>query len=77
MVKLSYLESFKVYTTVPPIIMPETPSKLKKGQAYIVWAPSVKSELQFLSSDKIIRFRHLYKYFIEKIWAMHLYGPNR
>lgn len=74
MVKLSYLESFKVYKTVPPIIMPETPSKLKKGQAYIVWAPSVKSELQFLSSDKIIRFRHLYKYFIEKIWTMHLYG---
>jgi len=47
---------------------------MKKGQAYIVLAPSVKTELQFLSSDKIIRFRHLYKYFIEKVWPMQLYG---
>lgn len=77
MVKLDYLEPFDTYRTKPPVIMPENPSNRKKNKAFIIIAPSIEEELRYLSNNTILKFRNLYKYFIEKRWEYTLYGQGR
>lgn len=57
--------------------MPESIKNRKKGQAYIVLAPTIEEELQFLSTDTILRFRYLTKYFVEKKWIVTLFGSGK
>jgi len=66
-----------VYQTKPPVIMPETQGDRKKDQAYVVIAPTIEQELQFLSTNKVLSFRYLSKYFVEKRWDTKLYGAGR
>lgn len=77
MIKLSYLEPFDTYRTRPPVIMPEDKQNRKKFQAFMVLAPSVEAELQYLATTKVFSFRNLYKYFIDKRVDFQLYGRGR
>lgn len=77
MVRVDYLNPFTVYQTKPPVIMPETDGNRKKDQAYIVIAPTIEQELRFLSENKVLSFRYLEKYFVEKKWDTKLYGAGR
>lgn len=72
MVRLSYLDPFTVYRATSPIIMPETKQNRKKGQAYIILAPTMEEGLQFLSTTKKLQYRNLTKYFIPKKWIVRL-----
>lgn len=76
MVKLGYLEAGDTYKTKPPIIAPESKDNRKKNQAYMMIAPNIETELRFLSSTKVFRFRDLYKYYIDKKWDHTLYGQG-
>lgn len=78
MVKLTLLDENAPYRVVPPLIAPETANNVKKGKAFIVLAPSVQSELDYLSKNNCpLKFRHLYKYFIDKRFQITLYGKGR
>ena len=77
MVRVEYLDPFKIYQTKPPMIMPETEGNRKKGQSYVVIAPNIESELTYLASTTVLNFRYLSKYFIEKRWECKLYGQTR
>lgn len=76
MIWANQLDPFVLYKAKPPIIMPETEKSRKKGQAYIVLAPTIEEEFQFLSTNNILRFRYLTKYFVEKKWITHLQGAG-
>lgn len=74
---MTLLDDNAPYRVVLPIIAPETKTNAKKGKAYVVLAPSIKAELEFLSNVSCpIKFRHLYKYFIDKRIQMTLYGQG-
>ena len=78
MVKLTLLDENAPYRVVPPLIAPETANNVKKGRAFIVLAPSIDSELNYLSNNNCpIKFRNLYKYFIDKKFQITLYGQGR
>lgn len=77
MVKLGYLDIGDTYITKPPIIAPESKGNRKKNQAYLMIAPNIETELQFLSTTNIFRFRDLYRYYIDKRWEYTLYGQGR
>ena len=78
MVKLTLLDDNAPYRVVPPLIAPETANNVKKGQAFIILAPSVQAELDYLSKSSCpIKFRHLYKYFIDKKFQLTIYGKGR
>ena len=78
MVKLTLLDENAPYRVVPPLIAPETANNVKKGRAFIILAPSIESELSYLyKSTCPIKFRHLYKYFIDKKFQLTLYGKGR
>lgn len=77
MVRADFLEPCVIYRTKPPVIMPETIKSRKKEQAYVVIAPSIEDEFKFLSTDQVLRFRFLTKYFIEKRWDVQLYGSGK
>lgn len=73
MVRLDYLEPFETYKTNPPIIMPEIKSNRKKNIAVMVLAHNVEEELAWLSQTKELKFKNLYRYFIEKRWTHTMY----
>ena len=73
MVKLDYLDPFITFRTRPPMIAPENSKNRKKNQAYIVIAPSMESELSYLSSTTDLKFRNLTKFFIDKKIELTLY----
>ena len=77
MIKLQLLDPFEVARTVPPIIMPESVENRKKGQAFMVIAPSIEDEMKYLSTAQDITFRYLSKYFIDKRWDHSFYGAGR
>lgn len=77
MVKLDHLDPFDIYRVKPPMLAPESEKDHKSNQAYMVIAPSVKDELQWLSQTQLLKFRHLYKYFIDKRWDHLIYGAGR
>lgn len=76
MVRAEFLDPFVIYKARPPVIMPESESNRKKLQAYIVLAPTIEEELKFLSTDTVLRFRYLTKYFVEKRWQVSLHGAG-
>lgn len=76
MIRLNYLDPYVVYRTKPPVLMPETQAKVRKGQAYIVLAPSIKAEMEHLASDHTTTYRYLENYFLEKRWDVTLYGQG-
>lgn len=76
MIKANYLSSFEVYRVTPPIIMPEHDNNRKKNCAYMVLAPTIKEEFDFLSKKQSITFRNLYKYFVPKRFQLTLYGQG-
>lgn len=77
MVKIDLLEPFDTYKTTPPIIMPEHSSARKKYNAFMVIAPSIEAEFNYLASNTILKFRNLYKYFIDKKWTANLYSQGQ
>lgn len=77
MVRLNLLEPFDTYRVTPPLIMPEEKSDRKKHHAFVVVAPSIEAELKYLSENKILSFRNLYEYFIDKKWTASLYGQGQ
>lgn len=77
MVKLNLLEPLKIYRAKPPLIVPETQNKLKKNQAYVIIAPSIQEEYDFLTGTNNLRFRNLYKYYLEKKYTLTLYGAGK
>ena len=74
MIKLQALEPFITYKTRPPVIMPENPKNRKKGMAFMVMAPSIRSELQWLDKNPILLFRNLWRYFVDKKWSHNFRG---
>lgn len=76
MIKVNYLSTFEVYRVTPPIIMPELDNNRKKNCAFMVLAPTVKDEFEFLSKKQSITFRNLYKYFVPKRFQLTLYGQG-
>lgn len=77
MVRLNFLDPFETYRTKPPMIMPEIKNSRKKYEAYMVIAPSIEEELQFLSQNQNLKFNNLYKYYIDKRWDITVYGQGR
>lgn len=77
MVKLDCLEPFDIYKVKPPMLAPESAKDRKSNQSYMVIAPSVEEELSWLSQTQLLKFRHLYKYFIDKRWDHLIYGAGR
>lgn len=78
MVRVEHLDPFEVYrVSSPPVIMPESSNNRKKGQAYMLYAPTVESGMQYLSINPLISFRNLTKYFVEKRWTIQLYGQSQ
>ncbi|MCM1230284.1 MAG: hypothetical protein NC489_09125 [Ruminococcus flavefaciens] len=77
MVRAELLDPFVIYKAKPPILMPETLKNRKKNQAYIVLAPTIEEEFKFLSTDDVLRYRYLTKYFIEKRWPVQLFGSGK
>ena len=73
MVRIDLLDSFETFRTKPPIIMPESKSDRKKGQAFMVVAPSIEKELVYLATNTYIKYRYLTKYFIDKKWELSYY----
>ena len=59
------------------MIMPEIKNSRKKYEAYMVIAPSIEEELQFLSQNQNLKFNNLYKYYIDKRWDVTVYGQGR
>ena len=76
MLRLNYLDPYVVYRTRPPVLMPESQGRVRKGQAYIVLAPSIEKEMEYLSSDHVMTYRYLENYFLEKRWDVTLYGQG-
>ena len=66
MVRLTYLDPYVVYRVKPPVIMPESEKNRKKGQAYMVLAPSIEDEFNYLAKDSMMRYRFVTNYFVEK-----------
>lgn len=77
MVRLNYLDYFTIYRAKTPIIMPETEKLPKKGQAYIVLAPTVEQGLQFMATNTVFRCRYLTKYYVPKRWEIQLFSKGR
>lgn len=77
MVKLEYLEPFEAYKVKPPVIVPENSKNRKKSRSFIVVAPSVEAEMNYLATNTVLKFRYLTKYFIDKRWDTTLYGQGR
>lgn len=73
MVRLDYLEPFETYKTNPPIIMPEIKANRKKNIAVMILAHNVEEELAWVSRNQELKFKNLYRYFIEKRWSHTLY----
>lgn len=76
MVKLEYLDPYEVFKVTPPMIMPEGETP-KKGNAYMVLAPSAETELNYLATESSIRFRNLTRYYIDKRWDYTFYKAGR
>lgn len=76
MVRLEYMSPYVTYRTKPPVLMPESPKNRRKGQAYIVLAPSIKDEMDHLSTDHVFSYRFLENYFLEKRWDVTLQGQG-
>lgn len=77
MIKANALKPFIIYRVKPPVIMYESESDRKKGQAYMVMAPTIQDEMKFLADTNTLRFRYLSKYFIEKRWEANLMGQGK
>ncbi|MCM1295010.1 MAG: hypothetical protein NC311_05665 [Muribaculaceae bacterium] len=77
MVQLKFLDDFTVYRVKTPVIMPETAKLPKKGQAYIVLAPTMEQGVQFLDSSKVFRCRYLSKYYIPRRWTIQLQAKGQ
>lgn len=77
MVKMTLLKTQIPYRVQPPMIAPETYQNPKKGQAYVLLTPSVQDTIQFMSTTTSIKFRNLYKYYIDKKWTVSLYRQGR
>jgi len=77
MVKLDCLDAFDIYRVKPPMIAPENSKNRKANHSYMVIAPSVEDELRWLSQTQLVKFRNLYKYFIDKSWTHLVYGAGR
>lgn len=77
MVKMTLLKTQIPYRVQPPMIAPETYQNPKKGQAYVLLTPSVQDTIRFMSTTTSIKFRNLYKYYIDKKWTVSLYRQGR
>lgn len=77
MVKMTLLKTQIPYRVQPPMIAPETYQNPKKGQAYVLLTPSVQDTVRFMSTTTSIKFRNLYKYYIDKKWTVSLYRQGR
>lgn len=77
MVKMTLLKTQIPYRVQPPMIAPETYQNPKKGQAYVLLTPSVQDTIRFMSTATNIKFRNLYKYYIDKKWTVSLYRQGR
>lgn len=77
MVKMTLLKTQIPYRVQPPMIAPETYQNPKKDQAYVLLTPSVQDTIQYMSNSKNIKFRNLYKYYIDKKWIISLYRQGR
>ena len=77
MVKMTLLKTQIPYRVQPPMIAPETYQNPKKGQAYVLLTPSVQDTIRFMSTTTSIKFRNLYKYYIDKKWTVSIYRQGR
>lgn len=77
MVRLDYLDYFTIYKAKDRVMMPETKNTPKKGQAYIVLAPTMEQGLTYLDSHATFQCKYLTKYYIPKRWEIHLYGKGK
>lgn len=77
MVKMTLLKTQIPYRVQPPMIAPETYQNPKKGQAYVLLTPSVQDTIRFMTTTTSIKFRNLYKYYIDKKWTVSIYRQGR
>lgn len=77
MVQMNFLDYFTFYRAKAQINMPEEKSRPKKGQAYVVLAPTIEQGLKFMADNTTFRFRYLTRYYIPKKWSIQLYSKGR
>lgn len=78
MLKLSLLKPFTFYRSKTQVIVPVDMRRPKMNSLYAVLAPDVYQGLGWVSdTDNMLRFRHIYRYFIEKYTNQKLYGTSQ
>lgn len=75
MIRLNKFESFIPYRINQTVRMPEGKNP-KKNALVSILAPSIKDEFQYLTTQKVLEFRYLQKYLIDKTISYKLHGSG-
>ncbi len=57
--------------------MYENKGNRKKNRAFIVLCKNIHEELEWMSKNSVLKFRNLYRYFVDKRWERKLYGAGK